>query len=75
MLVSLALSHVAAHALGARSPSASEVTVHRRGNGDAWDVAVDGESRPVRAPRARPPRGRARALGADTDRVLRELHV
>ena len=75
VLVSLALCAVAAHALGSGPPPPGAVTVHRRGDADAWDVAVDGARCPVRAPRARTPRRAARPLGADTDRVLRELHV
>jgi len=40
-----------------------------------WEVATDGGTAPVAAPRARRPRGLARALGADTQPVLRELGV
>ena len=75
VLVSLALRAVAAHALGAGTPSPEPVAVHRRGDGDDWDVAVGGERRPVRAPHARTPLVPARLLGADTGHVLRELHV
>jgi len=36
---------------------------------------AEGERAPVLAPRARIARGRARALGADTHAVLRELGI
>jgi crotonobetainyl-CoA:carnitine CoA-transferase CaiB-like acyl-CoA transferase len=73
-LLSLALRDVAAHAL-AFGPPATPVTVARVAAGSEWDVAAAGERRRVLPPRSRLASGVARAFGADTDRLLRELDV
>jgi hypothetical protein len=43
------------------------------GASEGWEVRLPGSSQPVRAPRARRARRRARPLGADTHAVLAEL--
>jgi len=40
---------------------------------DEWQLRIGGRCEPVRPPRARPVTARARDLGADTPRLLREL--
>ena len=67
-LLDLALRDVAADA--AHGSAASDgVRVSRADGG--WVVEGPGLRERVRAARARPPRGPARALGADTEAVLR----
>lgn len=62
VLLEVALRDGVAHLLsGARGPR--EARVERCGNG--YQVVLGAERAPVRAPRAREPRGRARPLGAD----------
>ena len=70
VLLSIALRDVAAHALAFAEP-ARDVMVRREG--DDWEVTAAGERQLVQAPRARLPLAAARPLGADTDRVLREV--
>jgi len=76
-LVDVALRAVVATALS-RHPGRHCATVEERRSGgagaeQAWDVVADGRREPVAPPRARPASGVARALGADTDAVLRRL--
>jgi hypothetical protein len=75
VLLSLALRDVAAHALAFGPPTSPATVAPRMGDAAAWDVVADGERRPVLHPRARRASGVAAALGADTDRLLGELHV
>ena len=71
-LLDLALRDVTAHVLGfGEKPRAAQV----RRVGSGFEVVAEGERAPVLAPRARIARGRARALGADTHAVLRELGI
>jgi hypothetical protein len=69
-LLDLALSDVVAHCL-TFGPSPTPATVQRAGAG--WEVVAGPERAPVSPPRARPLRGPARPLGADSERVLAEL--
>jgi crotonobetainyl-CoA:carnitine CoA-transferase CaiB-like acyl-CoA transferase len=72
VLIALALRDVVAHVVGFGLP-ASPAHVRRRpgaADADAWEVLADGERQRVTVPRARPLRGVARSLGADTDAVL-----
>jgi crotonobetainyl-CoA:carnitine CoA-transferase CaiB-like acyl-CoA transferase len=74
-LLTLALRDVTAHAFTVGPPT-SPATVHATTASTAapaWEVRVGGERQTVLPPRARLPRMTARALGADTDAVLREL--
>jgi crotonobetainyl-CoA:carnitine CoA-transferase CaiB-like acyl-CoA transferase len=77
VLASLALRDVAAHVMAFGPPTrAPAITARTRLDGTcAWEVHVDGARQTVRSPRARRPSEAARPLGADTERVLRELHV
>jgi CoA transferase family III len=76
-IVDVALRAVVAAALTPdRGSRDAAVEVRRSGGADAepaWDVVTDGRRQPVAPPRARPVSGVARALGADTDAVLRRL--
>jgi CoA-transferase family III len=77
LLVSLALRDVAAHTL-AFGPNVTAAAVRALYGDDGartWHVLADGEQQAVLRPEARTPLGAARALGADTDSVLRALHV
>ena len=71
-LLDLALSDVVAHVLGF-GPAPSPASVHRTGPG--WEVVAGHQRTAVSPPRARPVRRPARALGADTERVLEELSI
>jgi hypothetical protein len=84
VLLSLALRDVAAHALAFGSttrslgsiPEPADIRPSADADGArAWEVVAAGERQPVLPPRARPSHGTARPLGADTDALLRELHV
>jgi len=79
LLVDVALRAVVAAAL-ARDPHGRDATVEVRrccepGAEPAWDVVAGGRREPVAPPRARPASGVARALGADTEAVLRRLTI
>lgn len=75
VLLALALRDVAAHAL-AFGPSVPDASVRSAdGAPDRWDVVADGARARVVPPRARTPRAPARAFGADTDAIVRALHV
>ncbi len=77
VLLALALRDVAAHAL-AFGPVATPASIEHRRDADGtsrWEAVADGVRQAVLAPCARPPRGVARPLGADTDALFRELHV
>ncbi len=69
MLLDVALARVAAYALHAGKAGVSRTIVDSEG----WSVETASGSARVAAPRARPVRGRARPLGADTASALREL--
>jgi hypothetical protein len=71
-LLDLALSDVVAHVL-AFGPAPSEASVHPAGAG--WEVVAGHRRASVSPPRARPARGEARPIGADTERVLEELGI
>jgi hypothetical protein len=73
-LVALALRDVAAHAL-AFGPPGDEAAVRRCDGAPGWEVVAGGTRQIVAPPRARPASGSARALGADTAAVLRELRI
>lgn len=70
-LIALALRDVAAH-LCAFGPAIAPASIRPRTDA-RWEVLADGARTIVATPRARTPRATARALGADTDAVLREL--
>ncbi len=70
VLLDVALRDVAAHAARS-SAGARDARVLPVDGG--YEVVAGGRSEPVRPPRARPPRGGARPLGADSEAVLREL--
>jgi crotonobetainyl-CoA:carnitine CoA-transferase CaiB-like acyl-CoA transferase len=73
-LVDLSLRDVVAHALAfAPGSTGGEVRAIGGPGDDAWEVVVGRERARVARPRARRAPGRARRLGADTDRVLREV--
>jgi crotonobetainyl-CoA:carnitine CoA-transferase CaiB-like acyl-CoA transferase len=65
-LLDVSLCAAAAHALGPPCPADARM----RGDPEGWSVEAGGERARVLPPRARPPLGRARALGADTREVL-----
>jgi crotonobetainyl-CoA:carnitine CoA-transferase CaiB-like acyl-CoA transferase len=69
-LLDLSLCGVVASVL---AEDGARTGAHVRRAGSGWEVATDDGTAPVATPRARRPRGRARPLGADTRRVLREL--
>jgi crotonobetainyl-CoA:carnitine CoA-transferase CaiB-like acyl-CoA transferase len=69
-LLDLALSDVAAHCLGF-GPAPSPASVHRVAHG--WEVVAAHQRAAVSEPRARPVRGPARPLGADTESFLEEF--
>jgi hypothetical protein len=71
-LIDVSLSGVVAHLL-ARPGRAREARVERGRRG--FEVVCGGARARVREPRARPPAGRAGALGADTAAVLAELRA
>jgi crotonobetainyl-CoA:carnitine CoA-transferase CaiB-like acyl-CoA transferase len=70
VLLDIALTDVVAHVL-AFGPPASPARVERSGSG--WEIVVGQRRASVAPPRARPVRGPARPLGADTERVLEEF--
>ena len=69
MLLDLALRDVVAHTLVYDAPGPAAAV---RAVGEGWEVSVAGSREPVRGPRARAVRARARPLGADTHSVLAE---
>jgi crotonobetainyl-CoA:carnitine CoA-transferase CaiB-like acyl-CoA transferase len=70
-LIDVSLSGVVAHLL-ARPGRTREARVER---GSGFEVVCGGARSRVREPRARPPAGRAGALGSDTAAVLAELGI
>jgi crotonobetainyl-CoA:carnitine CoA-transferase CaiB-like acyl-CoA transferase len=73
-LVDVALRDVVAHVLGSEAPC-GVATVRPCDVPGEWEVVAGNERQRVLPPRARTPTGRARPLGADTERVLRSLAV
>jgi crotonobetainyl-CoA:carnitine CoA-transferase CaiB-like acyl-CoA transferase len=73
-LLDVALRDVVAHVLGSQSPC-GVATVRPCDAPDGWEVVAGRERQRVLPPRARTPTGRARPLGADTERVLRSLDL
>jgi crotonobetainyl-CoA:carnitine CoA-transferase CaiB-like acyl-CoA transferase len=71
-LLDLALSDVAAHCLGF-GPAPAPASVHRVDRG--WEVVAAQQRAAVSEPRARPVRGPARPLGADTESFLEEFGI
>jgi crotonobetainyl-CoA:carnitine CoA-transferase CaiB-like acyl-CoA transferase len=59
----------------ARSISEGAPAAHVQATSDGWEVRVDREHVPVALPHARPAGQPAPALGADTDRIRRELRA
>lgn len=71
-LLDVSLRDVVACVLAASTEGPAEAATVRR-RGDGWEVEAGGERADVCAPRARAAEQPARALGADTRSVLREL--
>jgi crotonobetainyl-CoA:carnitine CoA-transferase CaiB-like acyl-CoA transferase len=70
-LLDIALRDAAAFACAAPALPASDLRVFEEGG--LWFVGIDEVTEAVAQPVARPDRGTAPALGADTTRILREL--
>jgi hypothetical protein len=73
-LLDVALRDVVAHVLGSAS-LCGVASIRACDAPGEWEVVAGSERQRVLPPRARTPTGRARPLGADTERVLQSLGV
>ena len=74
-LLDLSLRDVTAHVLAFDTEADVAEVRALPDRDDAWEVVADGSRAPVATPRARPPAGAARALGADTRSTLTALGI